>query len=383
MSRNPDHIERRPEPGPEESKRRSSRRRIPLRVLMVLAVIIALAVLAFRLPSAERDFVDAYSHLRWEQLPWLFAAIAAETASFVCYALVQRRLLIAGGALLTRRSMLSLAVAATGLTNLVPGGTAPASGWLVRQYRRRGIPMPVALWAVLAGGYAATVSVLTILLVGAGIARLIDIAEFVGCAVVLVGVAAAVVVAAHRMPALVGWLERRHAPGLRLVQRVARNTAGLTRFRTRLAGGLQVLGLSLANWVMDVFVLISAFGLLGLPIPWRSVVFAYATAQVAGSLAPLPGGVGFVEGGMIGAFALTHSGVGNAIAATVIYRAITCWGMAGVGSLTLLVVSRRRATPAVLEGEWAIEKGLPETGRGQAVGVPHESPPVARSSGPE
>jgi len=63
-----------------------------------------------------------------------------------------------------------------------------------------------------------------------------------------------------------------------------------------------VLGFSVANWTMDVFVLIGAFGLLGLPIPWRAVLFAYAAAQVAGSLAP-SGGVGFVEGGMIGAFA--------------------------------------------------------------------------------
>lgn len=378
MPRKPDQRETQPDGRPVESRRSSSRRRIPVRVLMVVAVVVALAVLAFRLPSAERDIVDAYSHVRWEQLPWLLAALAAEAASFVCYALVQRRLLIAGGALLTRRSMLSLAVAATGLTNLVPGGTAPASGWLVGQYRRRGIPMPVALWAVLAGGYAATVSVLTILLVGAAIAGLIDTVVFLGCAVVLVGGAVAVVAASHRMPALVGWLERRRAPGLRLMHRLARNTAGLTKFRTRLTGGLHVLGLSLANWVMDVFVLISAFGLLGLPIPWRSVVFAYATAQVAGSLAPLPGGIGFVEGGMIGAFALTHAGVGNAIAATVIYRAITCWGMAGVGSLTLLVLSRRRAIPALLGGEWATEQASPATGPGEANAVPPEAPSPPR-----
>jgi len=60
----------------------------------------------------------------------------------------------------------------------------------------------------------------------------------------------------------------------------------------------------------------------------------------------VPGGIGFVEGGMIGAFALAGSGVANAVAATVIYRAITCWLMAAVGTGTLVVISRRRATPA-------------------------------------
>jgi uncharacterized protein (TIRG00374 family) len=100
---------------------------------------------------------------------------------------------------------------------------------------------------------------------------------------------------------------------------------------------------------MDVFVLVAAFGVLGLPIPWRAVLFAYATAQVAGSLAPVPGGIGFVEGGMIGAFALAGSGLGGAILATIVYRAITCWLVAAVGSLVLFGLSRQQASPARLE----------------------------------
>lgn len=310
----------------------------------------ALVFAVFKFRSAEHDIATAFSHLRRQGLPWLLAAVGAEALSFLCYALVQRRLLIAGGALLKRRSMLSLAVAATGLTNLVPGGTAPASGWLVGQYRRRGVPLPVALWAVLAGGYAATVSVLTLLLAGAEAAGLIDPIAFLGCAMALIAGAVLTVVLAHRLPATARWLQSHNAKrGVRLLHRVTQGTAGVLQFRTRFPGGVQVISLSLANWLLDVFVLISAFGLLGLSIPWRSVLFAYATAQVAGSVAPLPGGIGFVEGGMIGAFALTHTGIGGAVAATVVYRAITCWAMAAVGSATLLVISRRHPPPARIE----------------------------------
>jgi hypothetical protein len=111
---------------------------------------------------------------------------------------------------------------------------------------------------------------------------------------------------------------------------------------------------------MDVFVLIGAFGLLGLPVPWRAVLFAYGAAQVAGSLAPVPGGVGFVEGGMIGAFALAGSGLSGAILAVIVYRAITCWLVAAVGSLMLTIVSRRSVTPpAQLGGEAARLAGRP------------------------
>src|ERR1039458_5833960 len=177
-------------------------------IFLGVLVVIALVLLASRLHPAEQDLVRAYRHFSWQRLPWLFVALGAEGISFVCYATVQRFLLRIGGARLTRRTMLALAVAATGLTNLVPGGTAPASGWLVRQYRRREVPMPLALWAVLAGGFAATVSILLLLLTGAGIAGLLGSWEFVGCTVALIGGAVGVVAGVHNLPALTRWLER-------------------------------------------------------------------------------------------------------------------------------------------------------------------------------
>lgn len=336
-----------------ERHRRMAWVRSPL--FLAALVVVALVVLVSRLHSTEHDLATAYRHFSWSRFPWLLLALGAEAVSFLCYALVQRSLLLAGGARLTRRTHVALAVAATGLTNLVPGGTAPASGWLVKQYRRREIPMPLALWAVLAGGFAATVSILTLLLVGAGIADLLNPWEFVVCALALVAGAVGVIAGVHELPALARWLERhRSYRGLGLVRSLAGKTAGVTQFRTTVPGGLAVLGLSVANWAMDVFVLIGAFGLLGLPVPWRAVLFAYATAQVAGSLAPVPGGVGFVEGGMIGAFALAGSGLSGAILATIVYRAITCWLVAAVGSLMLGLMSRRSAgPPAELRGDAA------------------------------
>jgi hypothetical protein len=324
-------------------------------VVLVVVVVVAFVVVAARLRPAEHDLVTAYRNLRWQQVPWLLAALAAEGLSFYCYALVQRRLLLVGGAHVTRRAMLSLAVAATGVTNLVPGGTAPASGWLVNQYRRRGIPMPLALWAVLAGGYAATVSILFLLLVGAAIAGLTGLWVFLVCLVALVTGAGAVAVAAGHLPGLLARFESGDDTGddpstrRPLLVRVLGSIRGAATFRTSFGSGTEIMSLSLANWSLDVVVLVSSFGLLGLPLPWRAVLFAYATAQVAGSLAPLPGGIGFVEGGMIGAFALAGSPVGSAVAATVIYRAVTCWLVAAVGSLMLIVIGRRNPAQVALD----------------------------------
>jgi len=52
-------------------------------------------------------------------------------------------------------------------------------------------------------------------------------------------------------------------------------------------------------------VLAACFGLAGLSVPWRGLLFAYVAGQLAGRLVPLPGGMGGVEGGMFGALTLT------------------------------------------------------------------------------
>ncbi len=322
----------------------------PPKVVAIVGIVVAFGVLCYRLRG---EFATALHRVSPAGLPWLAAAVAAEIASFLCYAGVQRRLLAAGGARLPRRTMVSLTVAATGLTNLVPGGTAPASGWLVSQYRRHGVPLPLALWAVIAGGYAAGASVLLLLLCGATVAGLLGVWTFAGFLVLLGVAAAAGVAASHHLPTVRRWLDRLHLPGVGPLRRLADRSGHVLQFRARVGGGLVVYLLSIGNWGLDVMVLASGFLVLHLPVPWTALLFAYATGQVAGALAPLPGGIGFVEGGMIGALTAAGTPAGDAILATLVYRLITTVGMAGIGSAALFVVNHREPHRAVLHGNAA------------------------------
>ena len=164
--------------------------------------------------------------------------------------------------------------------------------------------MPLALWAVLAGGFAATVSVLLLTLVGAAIAGLLSPVGLVLCAVLLVAGSTAFVAGARHLDTVDRWFRSRsHIRGRldRLLHRLSQGMGDVSKFRTRPVVGARVLGLSIGNWGLDVACLVAAFPLLGLPVPWRTVLFAYAVAQIVGSLAPVPGGIGFVEGGMVGA----------------------------------------------------------------------------------
>jgi putative heme transporter len=351
----------------------------PPKLVLVVLIVAAFGFLLYRIRS---DLATAWHRASPAGLPWLVAAVGAEVVSFLCYAAVQRRLLVAGGARLQRRTVVKLTVAATGLTNLVPGGTAPASGWLVTQYRRHGVPLPLALWAVLAGGFVAGVSVLLLLLVGAAIAGLVGVWEFFGLLAVLGAAAVAGVAGAHHLPAVRAWLSReRRLPGIGALRRVVHQAGSVAQFRATVPGGLNVYVLSVANWSLDVIVLATGFLVVDLPVPWRALLFAYATAQVAGSLAPVPGGIGFVEGGMIGAFALAGTPTGDAVVATVIYRLITTLGIAGIGTVALFFVNRREPVPAVLSGDAAALAGSSGSDRGDGANQPQEGP--VPGEGPE
>lgn len=321
---------------------RNGARTVWLRVAKVLVGLFVLGAAAFAVsqaPTITREFDTTLRHFSARRLPWLAISVGAEALSFWCYATVQRSLLLEGGARLTRRTMMKLAVAATGLTNLLPGGTAPASGWLVSQYRKRGIRMPLALWAVLAGGFAATVSVLLLTLVGAAIAGVLGPVGIAVCAVALVGGAVGTVQAAHNFDRVDRWLREHHLGRFdRQLTQIGARLGEIGSFRTSHRAGTKILALSVGNWGLDVACLIAAFPFLGLPVPWRAVLFAYALAQVAGSLAPVPGGIGVVEGGMVGGFALAGTSVGAAFLATIVYRLITSVGVAAVGSGMLLYV---------------------------------------------
>jgi uncharacterized protein (TIRG00374 family) len=315
------------------------------RLLVGLVILAAVAFAAFHASSVTHDASRVLRHFKVDRLPWLGLALGAELLSFLCYAFVQHGLLADGGARLRRRDMIHLAVAATGLANLLPGGTAPSSGWLVAQYRKRGVPMPLALWAVLAGGFAATVSVLLLTLVGASIAGLLAPLWIGVCAVILVAGSVGFLAAVRHLDRVDRWFRsHHHGRSDRLVKRISKRIGDISKFRTTPWVGARVLLLSVGNWGLDVGCLIAAFPLLGLPVPWRTVLFAYAFAQIAGSLAPVPGGIGFVEGGMVGAFALAGTPVTDAVLATILYRLITSVGMAGLGSVMLLYLSRKKST---------------------------------------
>lgn len=79
-----------------------------------------------------------------------------------------------------------------------------------------------------------------------------------------------------------------------------------------------------AYWGFNIAILWACFRAFGEAPPWAVIVMAYFVGML-GNLLPLPGGVGGVDGGMIGAFAAFSVSGSLALVAVLSYRVFAFW----------------------------------------------------------
>ena len=317
--------------------RPGSRRGRPWAWMLAAGVMAAAAV---RAPGAAGDARAAAAHLGGLRPAWLGVAVAAQGVALAGGAAAQRQLLAAGGARLRWRTVFGLVLASTGLARVMPAGPVTGGAWQVREYRRRGAGTGLGVWAVLAGGFTSTVVLLALLLAGAAAAGIGPIPLLACAAGLLAAGAAGLFAAARRARALGRWLGRRRRRS-RTIAGLAAAAAGLSRRRAGPGWAAGVLACTGTGLLADAGVLAACFGLAGLPVPWRGLLFAYAAGQLAGRLVPLPGGIGGVEGGMLGALTLTGTPPAAAAAAVIVYRVAGCWAVGAAGTAVAAALARR------------------------------------------
>jgi uncharacterized protein (TIRG00374 family) len=141
----------------------------------------------------------------------------------------------------------------------------------------------------------------------------------------------------------------------RRLERLSRRSGRLGRFATRFAtapatvgaGVRTAIGLvrdrrigllgAVAYWGFDIAVLGLSFKAFNADLPVAVLVMGYFLGTL-GSLLPLPGGIGGVEGGMIGAFAAFGVPGAQAVIGVLAYRAISFWlpTLPGIGGYLAL-----------------------------------------------
>jgi uncharacterized protein (TIRG00374 family) len=266
-------------------------------------------------------------------------------------ALEQRRVLRAGGLSLPVRSMFAITLAGNAVSVTVPlAGSTAGTAFTFVQLRKRGADVPTASWALATSGIISTTVLAVVLGVGAVVTG--DGATSVlGAAAVLLGILPlAVLMVSFRSPTV-----RAHAEHIaeRVVTRVRRtkhradgfDAVGVSRafervamFRLGWRAGASATMYSAVNWITDMACLAVCVNALGVTVPWTHLVIIYGATLGAASLSFTPAGIGIVESAI--AVALMESGVpaSAAIIAALLYRAVSCWLVLGIGWVSYAIM---------------------------------------------
>ena len=313
-----------------------TRRRVLLFGLFVLS---ALAFLYFVLPKLA-GLQDTWDRAKTGEPSWLVAAAGLEILSFGGYVLLFRTVFVRGYDRITWSASYQITMASVAATRLF--ATAGAGGVVLTAWalRRSGMGRRLVacrMIAFLALLYLVFMGSLVIFGVGLRLGIFNGSAPF-AVTVIPAIFGASVIVIALAMAFLPADFERRlerWASGSH--KRVARFARAVATVPASFASGVRtaiklirerhwgVLG-AVAWWFFDIGTLwasFHAFGGPGLPT-FPVIVVGYFCGQL-GNLLPLPGGIGGVDGGMIGAFIAFGVPGGLAVVAVLVYRGFSFW----------------------------------------------------------
>ena len=330
-----------------ETRRRWGFGRIAGRGLFLLVAFVSLYLLW---PSLGEVF-NQWRSLGQLKPQWVAVALGVEVLSFVSIWELQRI------ALQTKRwfpvAMSQLAGNAFG--RVIPGGVAAAGALQYRMLVRAGIPggrIASSLGAVSALLLGAVLALpllsLPAILGGTPVASGLANAAYLGAAVfVLMLAGGAAVFVWDRPLALVGnWLERalnatlrRRKPVTGLADRLLeeRDTLRSAFGRRWEAAVLAAAGKS----IFDYLALVACLRAVGAEPNPSLVLLAYVAGALLAMLPFTPGGLGFVEAGLVGMLILAGVGASAAAVATLAYRLVSFWLPIPVGGAGYALFRRR------------------------------------------
>jgi uncharacterized protein (TIRG00374 family) len=324
------------------------------RVILALVVIVAvLAGLYFLIPKLA-GLNQTWGQLKHGDAALLVLGSVLELLSVVGYALLFRSVFGRGMPRIDWRASLEIPLAGIAAIRLVSAAGAGGVAVTVWALRRAGMENAVIACRLVAS-YVIQYSIYLLAMLVCGLGLWSGVLAGGGPFSLLVIPAllsAAAIALVAGMAFVPDDFERRLAKLSKRRGRVGRWAARLATAPATLGMGvrtamtvlrerpLAVLG-AVLYWGFDIAVLGLCFRAFGQVVPLAQLVMGYFLGTL-GSLLPLPGGIGGVEGGMIGAFVAFGVPGGRAVIAVLAYRAISFWlptipGIAGYLRLRVTV----------------------------------------------
>jgi uncharacterized protein (TIRG00374 family) len=322
-------------------------------------LLVAAVSLYLLLPSLLAVFGSwrSLSHLEWY---FAILVLVCEWASSGCLWWLERIALRTRGWFQIACAQLS----GNAVGRIVPGGGATATAFTVNMLRRAGVDTgeAAAAFAASTALQIATTLALPLLALpaiagGAPVSRSLATAAYLGIAVLLLMITAGTAAFAADTPLeLAGrslqWLlnttVRRHRHISRLAQELLadrnfiRTTLG-ERWRTAVLAAA-------ANTGFDYLALLCALRAVGANPRPSLVLLAYTATELLALIPFTPGGLGFVEAGLVGTLTLSGIPGPDALTATLLYRLVAFWLPIPAGGVAyILFRSRYRVRTGIAE----------------------------------
>ena len=291
-------------------------RRLRRRVLQVTAFFVAIVLLAWLAPGLD----SIRSRLDHADPAWLAVGVALEVASCAGYVLMFGPIFCERMAL---RTSVEIGLAELGVGSLIPAGGLGGLALGVWVLRRGGMPTDqvatrtVAFFLIKSGANFAAVAVVGVVMwLGLGTPSLSPALTILPAVLAI-----AVVVAIASLPVLLARVSG-HGRAARAARALGRGVREALRL-VRTGNPAIVLG-ALGYWAFDNLVLWACFRGFGVNVALTVVLMGYLIGQLGGLL-PIPGGLGGVEGGLVGTLVVYGVSLRDAVAAVLAYRVIQFW----------------------------------------------------------
>jgi uncharacterized protein (TIRG00374 family) len=253
-------------------------------------------------------------------------------------------------------------LAGNAFSRIVPGGAAAGGAMQFDMLRQAGLGTTWAATGVTAVSLISTatllglpvISIAVILITGASVEHNLFRVGSIAVVVCLAAMAGGAVLLFADRPLL--WLG---ALIQRIRNRVARRRAPLNGLPERLvderdlirrvlgASWWKALIFSAGNWLLDLMALLLALAAVGAQPRASVVLLAYVVAAFLGMIPITPGGLGFVEAGLVATLGLAGIGADQALLATLVYRLVSYWLPMPAGAVAYVLAGRRYGRPGL------------------------------------
>jgi uncharacterized membrane protein YbhN (UPF0104 family) len=330
-----------PDPPSEPQQVDASKARRSLRNGFITLVLgLALAVGLLLAVPGLKGVATTVSHMK---LQWVLVAVLLEVLSCASFVLAflqvfERAPFRVGARIALTEEAFGAAVSLGGVGSLAVGG------WLMVE---RGAPARrIAERSAVLFLYTSAINVITLILAGLGLFLGLPGPSNPLLSIVPAAVGALVLVLFLLLPRYLDRILRRVQPGR--LEAFLTETAASVRDTKRLVfrPDWRIVGAIGYLW-FDIAVLFACFAAAGQVPPLAPVVLAYQIGYLSNFI-PVPGGIGVLDGSMIGMLVLYGVGGTVATAATLVYHVISLWVPAIWGTAAFVLLQKTKKQPVVL-----------------------------------